>query len=76
MTQITIKSVNRYESFLHIHGQAVRVVGGILGTRVQVITVNVGAAVAAADAAEGGDRVSVAVTVAEKRKAGKLLKEN
>lgn len=36
---------------------------------------NVGAAVAAADAAEGGDGVSVAVTVAEKEKAGNLLKE-
>lgn len=36
---------------------------------------NVGAAVAAADAAEGGDGVSVAVTVAEKEKTGKQLKE-
>lgn len=50
-------------------------VGGILRTGVQVITVNVGAAVAAADAAEGGDGVSVAVTVAETEKAEKLHKE-
>lgn len=35
---------------------------------------NVGAAVAAADAAEGGDGISVAVTVAEKKKQGLLLK--
>lgn len=42
----------------------------MLGTRVQVITVNIGAAVAAADAAEGGDGISIAVTVAEKKKQG------
>lgn len=41
--------------------------GGLLPTRVQVIAVNVGAAVAAADAAEGGDGVPVAVTVAERK---------
>lgn len=35
---------------------------------------NVGAAVAAADAAEGGDGISVAVTVAGKTKQGLLLK--
>lgn len=46
----------------------------ILCTRVQVIAVNVGAAVAAADAAEGGDGISVAVTVAENKKQGLLLK--
>lgn len=35
-------------------------------TRVHLIAVNVGATVAAADAGEGGDGVSVAVTVAER----------
>lgn len=38
---------------------------GVSLTRVQVVAVDVGAAVAAADAAEGGDGVSVAVAVAE-----------
>lgn len=46
----------------------------VLCTRVQVVTVNVGAAVAAADAAEGGDGISVAVTVAAKKRQGLLLK--
>ena len=39
-----------------------------LCTRVHLIAVNVGATVAAADAGEGGDGVSVAVTVTEKKR--------
>lgn len=39
----------------------------LLFTRVHVVTVNVGAAVTAADTGEGGNGVSVAVTVTDER---------